>query len=222
MLSRTQRKGSRGKRARTGYNPSPSGGLLGDSHTLFLHYSDSFSADYSVSTPAFHTYRANDLYDPDYTSTGHQPNGYDQMALFFNRFCVLRSWIKVTFCPKSSSDTVMNIGGVYMGPLNAFSGTGLYEIKEQTNNSFIIYKNSANYGSPKTVRNHVDVAQYTGIRDPNTSPALSAIIGNSPTDSIYYIVWNASENETDTAAIDVHVDITYLAKWTRPRYLASS
>lgn len=33
-------------------------------------------------------YRMNSLYDPDITSTGHQPNGYDQWINFYRKYAV--------------------------------------------------------------------------------------------------------------------------------------
>ncbi len=42
-------------------------------------------------------FRANDLYDPDFSGTGHQPMGFDQMMVWYNHFAVRRAKIIVNF-----------------------------------------------------------------------------------------------------------------------------
>jgi hypothetical protein len=34
-------------------------------------------------------FRLNSLFDPDYTSTGHQPRGFDQWKTMYNKYCVI-------------------------------------------------------------------------------------------------------------------------------------
>jgi len=40
-------------------------------------------------------FRANSLYDPNYTGGGHQPNGFDQLIAAYNHFTVISSKIRV-------------------------------------------------------------------------------------------------------------------------------
>lgn len=47
---------------------------------------------------AYHVFRANDLYDPDYTATGHQPFGRDKYTAEYKKYVVLNSFISVTWC----------------------------------------------------------------------------------------------------------------------------
>jgi len=59
-----------------------------------LLYVQEFTLDpgtYSTSQ----SFRANDLYDPDYTGLGHQPRGFDQLTPFYQRFYVVGSRIRV-------------------------------------------------------------------------------------------------------------------------------
>jgi hypothetical protein len=195
--------------------------FMGMSPVVELHYNDSCTLDPAISTPAVFVFKANDCYDPNYTSTGHQPLGYDNLGALYSRYCVLESWIKVTFCPKSTTDTVQNLGGICLSSSNTL-GTSLYEILEQPLNKYTAFRNSSTYGGPRSVDHHVLVSAFTGIKDPNSSPSLSALTSASPTDPIYWVVWASAEDETNTAAIDVQVRIVYRVKWTRPRYLSSS
>ena len=43
-----------------------------------------------------YTYRGNSLFDPDYTSTGHQPRYFDQYSAVYSKYLVTSSSIKVS------------------------------------------------------------------------------------------------------------------------------
>lgn len=60
----------------------------------------------SVTGTNEYVFRANDLYDPDYTGTGHQPRGFDQYMLMYKKFVVLGSKITARFT---------NLGGATNG-----------------------------------------------------------------------------------------------------------
>ena len=68
-------------------------------------YSDSVLLALNVggSCSGPHVFRLNSLFDPDFTGTGHQPQGYDNMALQYNRYivygCPSRLSSQSTICP---------------------------------------------------------------------------------------------------------------------------
>jgi len=60
-----------------------------------LRYHTDVDMGVQGSTPLGYVFSANGLYDPDITSTGHQPMGFDQLMTFFQHYTVLNSSIKV-------------------------------------------------------------------------------------------------------------------------------
>ena len=52
-----------------------------------------------------HTYRANSIFDPDYTGVGHQPRFRDVLAGIYERYAVESSTIEVTFWTAGSSSS---------------------------------------------------------------------------------------------------------------------
>jgi len=52
-----------------------------------MRYVANFNINPSVTT--IYQFRANSIFDPDYTATGHQPIGHDQWTLFYNHYIVL-------------------------------------------------------------------------------------------------------------------------------------
>ncbi len=73
-----------------------------------LGYVQSFSLLESASgIGAFQTFRLNDLYDPDFTGTGAQPAGFDQLCLLYSRFRVVMVDVEVHFGCMNGSSTIM-------------------------------------------------------------------------------------------------------------------
>lgn len=60
-----------------------------------LTYADVFTINPGAQAGVY-TFRGNSLFDPDYTSTGHQPYYYDQLAQMYSRYRVYSSRIKVS------------------------------------------------------------------------------------------------------------------------------
>lgn len=64
-------------------------GVISTDETLVkLTYYDNFNLSIAAVTDSAYFYRMNSLYDPDITSTGHQPNGYDQWINFYRKYAV--------------------------------------------------------------------------------------------------------------------------------------
>lgn len=78
-------------------------GLLGifpSRLTTTLPYADQFNLQGATLSAAFGTERAfrlNSLFDPDFTSTGHQPYGFDQVTPFYNKYLVDEVDVTVSF-----------------------------------------------------------------------------------------------------------------------------
>lgn len=71
---------------------------------------------------AEHVFRANSVFDPDLTGVGHQPRGFDEMNLFYERWRVVGSKIKVYGAGVQSDDMYV---GVFNGGLeNSMLFTG--------------------------------------------------------------------------------------------------
>lgn len=58
----------------------------------------------SAGWPQLYQFRANSMYDPDYTGTGHQPLFRDEMAAQYNYYTVLSSFIKVLVPPENTQE----------------------------------------------------------------------------------------------------------------------
>jgi len=81
---------------KTGLNPIP------QRYLCKLKYCSSVTTNNSGQ----YVFNLNSLFDPDLTGTGHQPYGYDQLAVLYNRYRVIGTSWHVT-CLKQSAAVVL-------------------------------------------------------------------------------------------------------------------
>lgn len=71
-----------------------------------LTYYDQLSLSTGAGSAGNYVYSANGLYDPDITSTGHQPMPFDQLMLSFEHYCVMGAKMHVSFKNASTTNTI--------------------------------------------------------------------------------------------------------------------
>jgi len=87
--------------------------------TRKLFYSTEITMDAGSGSYSTYCFRANSLFDPDFTGGGHQPYGHDQLMEFYNYNRVKSSNIKVRFSPSAVTDLTPG----YMAILTSTSAT---------------------------------------------------------------------------------------------------
>jgi len=68
-----------------------------------LRYVENIGMNAGAAGTATQVMRANDMFDPNYSGTGHQPLYFDQIMALYTHFVVLSSKIKVTINPSTAS-----------------------------------------------------------------------------------------------------------------------
>ena len=68
-----------------------------DGQIVKMRYVEEFELNPGLGSVASYVFRANGLYDPNYTGAGHQPYGFDQWMTYYNQFTVLGSKMKAIF-----------------------------------------------------------------------------------------------------------------------------
>jgi hypothetical protein len=67
-----------------------------------LHYSDFFDFNTTIGAVVYQKFRANSLYDPDETGTGHQPLYFDSLAALYSKYRVTSIKYSLRFAPPNS------------------------------------------------------------------------------------------------------------------------
>jgi len=194
--------------------------VFAPSTTRRLRYSSTFGgATASGAITSTYVIRANDLFDPDFSGTGHQPMGFDQMMTFYNHFCVV--WAKLTCVFKNtagSAPTVCLRIDADTTPLTSidriveFGGcvTENLEIK-------------GGYGANKQLSMVADIGKIQGIsRVALTSdPSLQGSASASPAECTYFHItmWDTTAT---TGSCEVDIILEQIAIFTEPRDLTGS
>jgi hypothetical protein len=179
-----------------------------------LRYHENISI--AVTTGAVNNYifRANDLFDPNYTGTGHQPMGFDQMMVFYNHFAVDRCRIVVTANNTAS-------GCMHAGVRLDASNTPLTspdQIIEFGGATFDVFEAKNTYGCVKTFQLDVDIAKIQGIPRKNitTDPNLRGDAGTSPVELTYFHLFAWDPNSL-SGTVNFDVVMEFGAWFMEPR-----
>lgn len=188
--------------------------------TKRLRYSTTFAgATASGAITSTQVFRANDLFDPDVTGTGHQPMGFDQLMQWYNHFVVLHAKITLvcknttasapTVCLRIDADSnaitvidrVVEIGGCVTEDL---------EVKGA-------------YGANKKLSLSADICKLQGVRRSaiTADPSLQGSAAASPAEASYFHItmWDTAGT---TGSMECDVILEQVAVFLEPRSLVQS
>jgi hypothetical protein len=183
-------------------------------HTT-LKYSEHVFLTGTSGALGLYVFNASSLYDPNYTGTGHQPRGFDQIMPLYDHFVVLRSRIHVAITP-------VTFGYVYQGGL-ALSSTVTnqgdwddYAEGPKAMAGPLGYPLTSGFATPTHYRMEYSAKDFLGIPDPVTADKLQGTISANPTDNAFFHIFIQDANETDTVGAAVHVSMEYDAVFIEP------
>jgi len=179
-----------------------------------LRYHTNVSVAITAGAVNNYIFRANDLFDPDLSGTGHQPMGFDQMMVFYNHFAVescricvnaantaagsLHAGVRLdaSLTPLTSPDQIIEFGGT------------TYDVLEAKNA----------YGSSKTFDLTVDIPRIQGIPRQNitTDPNLRGDAGTSPVELTYFHLFAWDPNGI-SGTVNFDVILEFNAWFMEPR-----
>jgi len=166
---------------------------------------------------ATQVYTANGLFDPDITSTGHQPMGFDQMMVSYNHYYVTSAKIIVNF---KNVGTGMPQCSISVDP-DATPITVPDRITEFGMVNETTCESKGVSGSVKTLEQLVSIRKAQGVKDVLDVTDLSGTAAANPTEQTYFHVqiW---DNAAVTTNVNFDVVIEYHAIFTEPRVLTES
>lgn len=181
-----------------------------------LLYCDVITMSSALGAVADWVYRMNSLYDPDYTSTGHQPQWYDQLSAVYDHYRVLGSKITARIVPTKTVDTEANDSGPFIvgvtgsqsAVLSASSYPTLLEDGSSNNDIIVDKQGSKNCATVSTT--------YTPFRDLGTDPyddTVSAGTTGSPSKQFYAHIWCKDMDTTASTRVVVQVQIEYTCEF---------
>jgi hypothetical protein len=188
--------------------------------TKRLRYSTTFSlTSTSGAITSTQVFRANDLFDPDFTGTGHQPMGFDQLMVWYNHFCVRSARIQLVFKNNiSNAPTVCLRVDADSTPLTVIDR--IVELGGCVTENLEI---KGSYGANKKLSLSIDIAKLQGI-SPSAMTAdanLRGTAASSPAEVSYFHItmWDTSGT---TGGVEVDVILEQTATFFEPRDITES
>lgn len=168
-----------------------------------------------------HVFRANDLYDPNYTASGHQPMGFDELCAMYNHFTVVGSKIDVTVCPVSAAISGQWGVGLFDNATatSAVAADQLLECGRAGMMPRIASYETRNYSSH--CRRKFSLRRFFNTRDV-FSDKFQCNASASPLEQAYYHLWYSSVGNNDPGNLNFNVHIEYLVYCHEPKMMDQS
>jgi len=185
-----------------------------------LRYSTTFSgATTSGAITSTQVFRANDLFDPDFTGTGHQPMGFDQLMTWYNHFTVV--WAKITIVAKNSTGSAPTVCLRIDG-----DSTPITVIDRIVEIGGCVTENlevKGSYGANKTLSLIANIPKLQGVNEAavTANPSLQGNAAASPAEVSYFHItmWDTAGT---TGSMEVDVILEQIAIFVEPRNLTES
>lgn len=167
---------------------------------------------------AGYAYSTNGLYDPNITGAGHQPMGFDQLMLIYERYTVIHAKIIVTLTNKDTTND--NLVGVMVSRQTS-PNVSAQQIIEQ---GLGVYKSLApagNNGDSVTLELSINPNKFLNKSDPLDDEDLAGTSSNNPGTQAYFLIW-ASGYTSDTSTVLMSSRLEYVAIFHMPKELTQS
>jgi hypothetical protein len=202
---KTKREKSKIRRRNARHRASPLGGgsqaaygslltpamIMPDSLFVKLKYVDQFVLNPTSASTDNYVFRANSLFDPNYTGTGHQPYGYDQWATFYSSWVVERCVLTFTCTPPNLSTAAPQIDNSILYIVKRRSDPNAFtDINTAIEDPFCVrYVMTTGYQKQPKLRVAIDCPTFFGVAKEVylSSQEYSGATGSNPTIPLYLI-----------------------------------
>lgn len=171
-------------------------------------------APQAAGSPSTYGFRANSMYDPNYSGGGHQPMYYDQMSAIYTKYQVIASFIEVTL---DQTDSTQNNYKIVVTSDNALQNDVAAVLEEYGASRPLI---NSSRSSPKVLKASWNAKKWykTTLSGLMADNSKNTATGSNPTESIYYHIWSAPcvpSTIMDSQAIQVKLIL--ICMWRDPQ-----
>lgn len=161
-------------------------------------------------------FRANSVYDPDRTGTGHQPLYFDQLAGLYESYEVVGSKIRADF---SATTALSCLVGVNRDNDTSTTYNNRTALMENPSSKFKVITNGDDHAT--TVEARWSAKKTFGPfynRDDN-----EALVTTNPVNESDFVVWAINQyGSEDPGAVNVMVTIDYIVRFSERKEVAQS
>ena len=205
------------------------GQLLKPKLMVKLRYVDTITIDPATTATLSHVFRANSIFKPDLTDTGHQPLLHDTYALLYERYRVVSSTIKVTPVAVSGTLVVPGFWGVFGdedASLNYTLATAIMEDSTRTGGQVRMHLAGAAQLQGDSPLLRPITATFNAKKNLAPDGAMdSTAFGSSPSDAettYKWHVWAGAILANDVGDLPFLIEIEYICELSDPIVIAQS
>lgn len=183
-----------------------------------MRYAEVIGITSTVGAIQHYVFRANSIFDPNYTGAGHQPMSHDTWSTMYNHYTVIGSKLSAVISP-SEANLAPGYFGSYLTDGLAAPYTEISAYREAKRGFVTVLAPD----QKKTyVTNKFSAKRFFNITDvkDNTS-RIGAAIAFNPTEQAYFNLWYATADGS-TAAVNVLVTIDYIVTFGEPKDIVQS
>lgn len=168
----------------------------------------------AAGNPVHHSFRMNDLYDPNYTGTGHQPQGFDLLMGLYSKFTVIASKITLE-CYNADATNANRIVLLPCKDAAAITSTEPRILMEQMNAKSIML-GPYNMGTRRSTMSYkMAPHKFLGVSHPLSDDSMQGNASATPTQQAFWHVYCIPQDSgDDTAPVHIQVTIDYVAVFT--------
>lgn len=183
-----------------------------------------YSEDVNISAGATlgaYDFRANSIFDPNLTGTGHQPLGHDQWSVFYDHYVVLGAKCRVTLTQSSTAGSDIAFFSLC---LQDTSNTMISQsqIREQPRTAWTLVTSPYAGQSSRTLAKNFSAKRFFGAKSVITWDKLGAQFGANPTEDALFRIFFQNMSGLSAISLVANVTIDYIVMLSEPKILPQS
>ncbi len=185
--------------------------------TRSMVYADFLALNPAAGVLAHGSFRANSAFNPRVAAGGHQPMGFDQLMLLYNRFRVVSSSVTCHFWFPGDSTPANPIAMCFikLGDNDGAISTSSLEIIEQRRIRYKYLQYQAGSNNIKTLKYSVVPHKYLGV--PAKSEDNFGTVSADPVNQVLYLIGLAAGNNTgDVNSVNCNCRFVYNVEFSHP------
>lgn len=184
-----------------------------------LKFHQEITLNPGVGTLGTHTFRANSVYDPDFTGVGAQPRYFDEIMPLYDHFVVLGSKITATMFNNQNDAAFFAINRND----NGIPGNKVNDLIEQRNTRYTWLTDQTSAKAMRTLTMTFSPKKFLSRSKPLSDPDLKGTVSSNPNEGAYFSVcYGGFPNSIDPATNIVHVVIDYIVAFIEPKRVGAS
>lgn len=184
-----------------------------------LPYHTYSSYTHAANSAGGYVFTANGLYDPDITSAGHQPMGFDTMMQFYEHYTVTKC--KMTVSWYNTDGTYPCVVGLLVAP-DATIETNISKLNENGMYKKHWLTSSAGSDQKCSITLLADISKINGKKDVKSEDDFRGDSASNPPEQTYFHLFVYNTIAATVVSVYFETLIEYDAVFTEPRKMVQS